>query len=221
MRQTLNWGFQHRANCPRAQKQGFLNIGTVCQQWWLKTRCCDYYWLIKQPLLPLRSHCLGVDDLWIQALWWNPCEWDLDCPGERRAPPTATHLHHRRLHDHGQVWVASGTLGSLRHCITAYRQAHSSAPSQGALPEALTCCAEHCELMSHWALWADVFKQTSRVRIPQKLLYQILFSLSCSVKHLPHILKPVTRETVFKCLPVNSHMRLVESTLLLWLKTFR
>ena len=109
MRQTLNWGFQDRANCPRPQKQGFLNVGTVCQQWWLKTRCCDYYWLIKQPLLPLRSHCLGVDDLWIQALRWNPCEWDLDCPGERRAPPTATHLHHRRLHDHGQVWVASGT----------------------------------------------------------------------------------------------------------------
>lgn len=121
----------------------------------------------------------------------------------------------------GLPWATPQVLDSLRHSITAYRQAHSSTPSQGTSPEAHTCCTEHCELMSHSALWADVFKQTSQVRSPQKLLYQTLCSLSCSMKNLPHILKPVTRETAFKCLTVNSHTRLVESTLLLWLKPFR
>lgn len=54
---------------------------------------------------PCRCDSLGVDDIWVQALRWDPCKWNLLCLGEGRASASATHLYHWCVHDHGQMWV--------------------------------------------------------------------------------------------------------------------
>lgn len=54
---------------------------------------------------PCRCDSLGVDDIWVQALWRDPRKWNLLRLGEGRAFAPATHLYHWCVHDHGQMWV--------------------------------------------------------------------------------------------------------------------
>lgn len=51
----------------------------------------------------LRCHCVGADDFRGKTLRWDPSEGDPRPAGEGRAAATAAHLHHRRLHDHGEM----------------------------------------------------------------------------------------------------------------------
>lgn len=53
----------------------------------------------------LRGDGLGVDDVWLQALQHNPSEGHPKCFGRRRAASSTSNLHHRRLHDYGQMSV--------------------------------------------------------------------------------------------------------------------
>lgn len=51
-----------------------------------------------------RSDHLGADDFWRQAVRRDPHARNPRHPRERGAPAPAAHLHHRRLHGHGQMW---------------------------------------------------------------------------------------------------------------------
>lgn len=51
-----------------------------------------------------RSDHLGADDIRRQTIWRHPHKRNPRHPGERGAPVSAAHLHHRRLHGHGQMW---------------------------------------------------------------------------------------------------------------------
>lgn len=53
----------------------------------------------------LRCHDLGGYDLRREAVRWNLYERHPRSAGEGRAPSSATHLHNRRLHGHGQMYV--------------------------------------------------------------------------------------------------------------------
>lgn len=65
----------------------------------------DVYNETSSVLFPLRGDRLGADDVWLQALQHNPSAGHPKCFGRRRATSTAPDLHHRRLHDYGEMSV--------------------------------------------------------------------------------------------------------------------
>jgi len=60
---------------------------------------------------PRRRHRLGADDVRGEALRRDPRPGDPRPPGEGREAAAAAHLHHRRLHDHGEMYGGAGGGG--------------------------------------------------------------------------------------------------------------
>lgn len=50
-----------------------------------------------------RCNSLGADDIWDQTIRWDSSQWNSWDTGEGRTPASATNLHHRCLHDHGEM----------------------------------------------------------------------------------------------------------------------
>lgn len=70
----------------------------LCFVWYLQSFFFLYISLF-------RGHHLGTNDIWREAVWWDFHQGHPWPAGERRAPPSAPHLHHWCVHGHGQMYV--------------------------------------------------------------------------------------------------------------------
>lgn len=52
-----------------------------------------------------RGHHLGANDIWGETVWRDFHQGHPWTAGERRAPPSAPHLHHWCVHGHGKMYV--------------------------------------------------------------------------------------------------------------------
>jgi hypothetical protein len=206
----------------------------------INSQCNDFLCLFYLP----RCHCVGTDDLWVQALWWNPSKWHLIHPRERRAPSTATYLHHRCLHDHGQVWVTGGGGASTLMLMVLEGCNCSETNSPGPhFPEEIASVFEsgsqfqkhHKHLQQAFfrnhlldSSWPHICPnlQANKLKLKSFLSHysQIFYDLSCSMNLQSCITfwdLLLEKLNVSKCLTMSNHGSLIQSLFLLWLKSFK
>lgn len=105
------------------------SIRAVIPRYWvficssLFSHFCLISWFCISIFLSSRSDYLGADDVWRQAVWWNSHTWDSWPAWERRTSPPAAHLHHWRLHGHGEMYehlLTSFLSSAVPHHCTVF-----------------------------------------------------------------------------------------------------